>query len=195
VILQQLGDGLVADANAVQLEQRGRQRRGALTRPAQRRLRVAARDRLDELLQPRPRFGMLLLVGTLPGTFAPNANDVAPFDPAARFVSARPHRADRQPGHTRDHRDATPADRVSFAASPQAPRSLVERRLHHPPVLANRLLLLGRHRKGRSRPPPQSRSLRSSDRVSFDRLSHSRALSGQVLLPTSRPLKNGSLGA
>ena len=55
VLVQQLRDGLVADADPVRVEQLRGQHVRALARPPQRRLRVAARHRIDELLQRRPR--------------------------------------------------------------------------------------------------------------------------------------------
>ena len=65
VLAQQLGHRLVADADAVLREQLRGQRVRALARPAQRRLRVATRDRIDELLQRRPHLGMHDLVRSL----------------------------------------------------------------------------------------------------------------------------------
>ncbi len=150
VLAQQLGHGLVADPDAVLREQLRGQRVRALARPPQRRLRVAARDRIDELLQRRPHLGMRDLVRSFAGA-ASNLDDVLGPGACASLVAPLAHRADRHAGRARHCGHAAPADRVRLGAGPQSTRALVHGRLQQAPLLANQLLRVRAHIDGRSR--------------------------------------------
>ena len=56
VLVQQFGHGLIAGPEAVALEQLGRERVRALASPAQGRLWVTSRQRIDELFKCRPNI-------------------------------------------------------------------------------------------------------------------------------------------
>lgn len=65
VLAKQLGHGLVADLDAVLDEKLARQCDCALARPTQRRLRIAACERIDELLECRPHLRVQLFIRAL----------------------------------------------------------------------------------------------------------------------------------
>src|SRR6266568_599448 len=88
VVAKEPGDRPVADLDVVLREQFLGQHHRALARPAQRRLGVAACDRVDELLERGPHLGVQDFERSLAGT-TPNLDDV--LGPRAR-ASSRPLR-------------------------------------------------------------------------------------------------------
>jgi len=139
VVPKELGDGPVADPDTVLREQFGGQHHRALARPAKRRFGVAACDRIDELLERGPHFGVPSLERSLAGT-TPDLDDVLGPRARARLVSTLAHRADRHSGRARYHGHAAVPDRARLRARPKSARALIHGRLQQAPLLAYRLL-------------------------------------------------------
>jgi hypothetical protein len=127
-LAQQSRDGLVADTDPVVREHLGRQRVGALVRPAQRRFWIATRCRSDECFKGRNQIWMYDFVTTTTAAFAPNLHDILGSSTAANFCASERHCANRQPGCTRNACDAAPAHRIGLGTGPQPARSLVHGR-------------------------------------------------------------------
>src|SRR5450432_688024 len=177
VFLQQLRDCLVADANPEPREHLGRQHVRALACPPQRRLRVAPRHRIDELLQRGPHLRMRDFVRSLPRA-APNLDDVRRPRTGACLVPALANRADRHAGRARHRGHAAVPDRARLGACPQPPRSLIHGRLQQAPLLANRLLRVHCERRSRRAAPCRSPEIHFGTRL--DRLTHSGALRARM---------------
>jgi hypothetical protein len=143
MLTQKLRDRLVTDAYAVSLEQFGGKRVRALTCPAQRGFRVPSRHWIDQLLQRRPHFGMGRLLRSFPSA-SPHIDDIFAPRAGTSLVPPLPYGADRQSGRTRDRGHAAVANCIRLRPGPQAPRSLVQRRLQQAPLLADRSLAVQR---------------------------------------------------
>src|SRR6266568_6316523 len=150
VVAKEPGDRPVADLDVVLREQFLGQHHRALARPAQRRLGVAACDRVDELLERGPHLGVQDFERSLAGT-TPNLDDVLGPRARACLVSTLAHRADRHSGRARHHGHAAVPDRTRLRARPKSPRAFIHGRLQQAPLLAYRLLRV--HGGGRSRRP------------------------------------------
>jgi hypothetical protein len=105
VSAQQLRRRTVTDRNSVLLEQFVRQCQCALARPAQRRLGIAPRHWIDELLQRGPYLWMRHFVRAL-ASAASNVDDILAPGTLTRFVPPLSHRADCQAGGAGHRRDA-----------------------------------------------------------------------------------------
>src|SRR5882762_6094393 len=114
---KQLGYRLVTDPNAALPEQFGGQHGRALARPPQRRVRVAPRDRIDELVQPGPHLRMRDFVRSFTGT-PPNLDDVLEPRAGAGLIPSLPHRADRQASRARHSGHTAVTDRTRLRTRP-----------------------------------------------------------------------------
>ena len=169
---EQLAHGFVADSNAVAVKELVGQDDGALRRPAEGRLGVTPRGRIDELLQRRQELGMDVLVATTAASFAAHLHKVVRLGTRPQFTS-RPffHRVRREASRPCHREDAAVADGIGFRTCPQArvTRSFIEpRRGTSEQFLSDEGLV--DHQDGRSRP----RDLVDRE---VDQLAHSRALS------------------
>ena len=107
----------------------GRQLRATLARPAQRRGRVAARERIHQRFERGLDAGLILLDA---GPTAPRASDAV----RRRFVAGNlpASLANRLPSQTRgrrNHRVAAVADGTRLGRRPPAPTALVQHRRDH----------------------------------------------------------------
>ncbi len=146
VILEHLGDGLVADSDAVLREQLRGECVGALTRPAQRRFRIATRHRIDELLEHGPHVGARRLERPRPAA-ASNLDHVTRLRAGAGLVPSFADGADRHARRTRHHGHPAVSNRPRFGPCPQPTSALIHGRLQQPPLLANRALDVHRERR------------------------------------------------
>ena len=94
VLTQQLGYRLVADPNTATLKEFYRQRVRPLASPAKGRLWVTTCDRIDQLLEIWPNFGVRLLEWPF-SCAAPNVYDVLALCAGACLVAPLPDSADR----------------------------------------------------------------------------------------------------
>ena len=155
-LAKQLGDGLVPNADPMLRKHLGGERVGALARPEQRRFRITARARRDELLQRRNEVGMRNLVRRPAGTFVPDPHTSLLLHSRTDLVAAQRHRTDGKPRGTRHHGQPAVPDRCGFGASPQAHHAFIHGRLELAKLLAYDLLDV--HSEGRSHLPPSCRS-------------------------------------
>jgi len=143
VLTQQLGYRLVADPNTATLKEFYRQRVRPLASPAKGRLWVTTCDRIDQLLEIWPNFGVRLLEWPF-SCAAPNVYDVLALCAGANFVSALAHCTNRKRGPARDLGNAAATDCIRFSNSPKPPATLVQGRLQRTPLLANDALVVQR---------------------------------------------------
>src|ERR1700733_12737888 len=95
---EQLAHGFVADSNAVAVKELVGQDDGALRRPAEGRLGVTPRGRIDELLQRRQELGMDVLVATTAASFAAHLHKVVRLGTRPQLVAPLLHRLRRGAG-------------------------------------------------------------------------------------------------
>lgn len=144
-LTQHLGDLMLARGEALRL-QLGRERPGALARPAQRRLGVASRHWVHQRLQRLVDAGLLRLDGRSSG---PLPSNVHQFDGALlrpHFLLSIEHSAPPEAGRASDQFTPTIAVRQRLRTRPQSQRAFIEVRLHQHVALPD--LFLGGH------PPP-----------------------------------------
>ena len=175
MLLQQLRDRLVTHAYAVPDEHLASEQVRALARPPQRRLRVAARRGVDQILQLRPRIRLLDLEGSPSATLATNLHQVIATRTSTSLVPSLSNRADRKARRTCHGGHATPPNRIGLGARPQPTRALVHRRLQQAPLLADESLNLHAKRRSCRRDPVDPLSCR------FDRIVRPRALTARRL--------------
>ena len=119
-----------------ELGQFQRQPSRALAGPAQRRLRIAARERLDQTLQLFRKVGLMLDTGFAP-TSGP-ANSAAGQNVARRdLTQSDEDRTPRNPCRACHQRDAAVSMRTGFRGGPDAPCMLVETRGKRSELLPN----------------------------------------------------------
>ena len=114
-LLQQLTDLLMRDAMALSLQLR-RQMAHALARPAQRRLRIASRGRLDQLLQVAQQCRVFIPRALPSAAGFANPARSARAGGLAQLRQPSSNRVPRHPGRARDDRDASRAQDLRFAA-------------------------------------------------------------------------------
>ena len=170
VLLEQLRDGLVADGDLMLRVEFLREDVGALAGPSKRRLRIAAGDGIEELLERGPHL-RVCDVERAQARAASHFHDVTRMCSSARLVPSLSHRADRHPCRARDRGDTAIAKRVSLGAGPEATRSLIQRRLQQTPLLTNDALSIHCRRRSRS-----DRRGDPAVEPTLDRHPHSRAL-------------------
>src|SRR6478672_7282846 len=134
-IIEQLADQRAADLMTLRLKLL-RQPAHALARPEQRRLRIAARGRLNQRAEIRKQRRILRNMPLAPTTAAPNAIQ---FARPRQFSQATPNRARSNPRRHRHRRDPAIARGRCLRRRNHTPTALVQERRYRRKSLPDRL--------------------------------------------------------